>query len=532
MLRKRRSTNGAFLSGVSILTVSTLLSKVIGLLYRIPLFRIVGVSGMAYFHAASHIYVTLYLIASAGLPLAVSILVAEHAGRGDAMGAERIYRSARRIFLTFGLLGSLFLLFFAPWIARRIGLEGAEQSIRVIAPTLLMSCLSAAIRGYFQGFRKMLPTAVSEMIESFGKLIFGLSLARYAVLQNYDKHVTAAFASMGMVIGVFLSLGYLGICKLRFSAKHSGAADSLHRPIRSILRIAAPVTLSSFVLSAASLVDTVLIPHRLFDAGFSVLTAETMYSSYGNLALPLFNLPAALITPISLALVPLLSSAYRAGKRDEERSVISSAVRLSALLAIPASMGLSIFASPILSLLYSGEAEAVAFAAPLLSVLALSVLFSCFMTVTNAILSTYGRSGRALLSMTVGAAVKIISEYVLVGMPTVHIYGAPISTFLCNLTVTAMNLWFVCRYSAGGEELPSVLVRSFLASLPPIFSAGGLYLFLVFRSGFAPWKVLPALLVAVILYIPCSLKSGVLREEDLQSMPLIGRILQRKRTER
>ena len=130
MLRKRRSANGAFLSGVSILTVSTLLSKVIGLLYRIPLFRIVGVGGMAYFHAASHIYVTLYLIASAGLPLAVSILVAEYVGRGDVAGAERIYRSAKRIFLTFGLLGSLFLFFFAPWIARRIGLEGAEQSIK------------------------------------------------------------------------------------------------------------------------------------------------------------------------------------------------------------------------------------------------------------------------------------------------------------------------------------------------------------------------------------------------------------------
>lgn len=529
---EKRGSDRSFLSGVGVLTVATLLSKVIGLFYRIPLLSIVGIGGMAYFHAANHIYVTLYVIASAGLPLALSILVAERAGKGDTDGAEQIYRTARRIFLAFGALGTLLLLFGAPWIARRIGLEDAALSLRVIAPTLLLSCLSAAVRGYFQGFRSMTPTAVSEVIESLGKLIFGLLLARYAVLQGYDKSVTAAFASAGIVIGVLLSFLYLSVRRLRFSAANSSIWElrADRASLRLILRIAAPVTCSSLVLSVASVVDTVLISRRLCDAGFTVQTAEMMYSSYGNLALPLFNLPASLITPVSLALVPLLSSAFRSGRREEERTVISSAIRLSALLAIPASMGLSIFAEPILRLLYPGESDAVAIAAPLLSVLALSVLFSCFMTVTNAILSTYGQSGRALLSMSLGAAVKILSEYLLVGMPGANIYGAPISTFLCNLCVTSVNLYLVCRYSAGGAELSTMLARPFLASLLPMLSAGGVYAVLVSASGFAPWKALASLLVAVLLYVPCAVKSGALQYEDLDAIPLVSRLLRKKKS--
>ncbi|MBR2907797.1 MAG: polysaccharide biosynthesis protein [Clostridia bacterium] len=518
-----------FFSGVGILTVAAVLSKIIGLLYRIPLVRAIGIGGMAYFLAASHIYVTLYLIASAGLPLAVSILVAEREACGDAVGAVKVYRAALLLFLCLGGAGSLFLFFGAEFISARIGLAGAALCLRAIAPTLLFSCVSAAIRGYFQGFQKMAPTAVSEVIESLGKLVFGLLLAHFAVSRGYDKTVCAAFAVTGLTLGVFLSMLYLLVMKLGFSPERalgehiSGRGDN-GRPNESsflrILRIAAPVTCSSLVLSVASVVDTVLISGRLQDAGFDTHIAETMYSSYGNLALPLFNLPASLITPVSLALVPLLSSAFRSGRRGEERTVIASAMRITALLAIPASMGLSVFSEPILTLLYPRETAAVAIAAPLLSILALSVLFSCFMTVTNAILSTYGHPGKALLSMSVGALVKIASEYFLVGNPDTNIYGAPVSTFLCNLIVTSMNLYFVYRYSPGSESISSVFGKPFLASSVGVSLAGGVYVLLSMYGGFAAWKVLLAVLTAALGYLIAAVRSRALRREDVEAIPM------------
>lgn len=530
--REGESTKKTFLSGVGVLSAAALLSKVIGLFYRIPLLSAVGLGGMAYFLAANHIYVTLYLVASAGLPLAVSILVSEKRATGDRAGAERVYRAARTLFLLIGAGGALFLFLGAPFLAHRIGLDGAVHSLRAVAPTLLFSCLSAACRGYFQGCGDMRPTAVSEVIESCAKLCFGLGGAHLAVRLGYGKTVTAAFATAGLTVAAFLSMLYLLLRKVRHAKREARdgvclSARPEDAPMRRLLRIAAPVTCSSLVLSVASVVDTVLISQRLRDAGFAIGTAEAMYSSYGNLALPLYNLPASLITPVSLALVPLLSSAFRAGDSAGERTVISSAMRLSALLAIPASIGLSVFSEPILTLLYPAQTTAVTIAAPLLSVLALSVLFSCFMTVTNAVLSTYGHPSKALLSMSIGAVVKIVSEYILVGRPDTNIYGAPVSTFLCNLIVTALNLYFVYRYSPGSESISSVFGRPLLASVPTVLASGVLYALLTAFGGFSSWKVLLSLAVAVSVYALCAVRTKALRKEDLSSIPFGDRIARR-----
>ena len=524
---RENGSERAFLSGVGVLTAATVVSKIIGLFYRIPLVATVGIAGMAYFLAANHIYVTLYLIASAGLPLAVSILVSERRAVGDEWGAGRVFRRALLLFFGLGVLGSLLLFFGADRISDGIGIPDASPSLRVIAPTMLFASVASAIRGYFQGLGRMAPTAVSEVIESLSKLVFGLGLARLAVLRELDRSMTAAFAAAGLTVGAFLSMLLLLSMLLRETkrSEHERSVTDPHASsVGRILRLAAPVTVSSLVISVASVVDTLLISSRLSDAGFSSEVAESMYSSYGNLALPLFNLPAACITPVSLALVPLLSSAFRSGKREEERKVIASAMRLTALLSIPASMGLSIFSEPILTLLYPDERTAVAVAAPLLSVLAVSVLFSAFMTVTNAILSAYGHPARALFSMSVGASVKILSEYFLVGDPETNIYGAPVSTLLCNVAVTVMNLYFVSRYSAGNEPISSVFTRPFLSSAGSVGGGAILYVLLLSAGGFSPWKVLISIAVTAVAYLFLSVKSGALRPSDLSALPMGDRI--------
>ena len=527
-------TTRTFLSGVGVLGIATLLSKVIGLFYRIPLLSAVGIGGMAYFLAANHIYVTLYLIASAGLPLAVSILVAERIAHDDRAGAKRVYCVSERMFLAFGVFGAFGLFFGAPVIAAKIGLRGAELSLRVIAPTLCFSCHSAAIRGYFQGHQRMTETAISEVIESGAKLCFGLGLAYLADALGYDRAGAAAFATAGLTVGAFLSMLYLVFQKRRFdrafqktdSAFFCEGKSEQGTPLSRLFRIAAPVTLSAVVLSIASVVDTALISRRLMDAGFSLGAAETMYSSYGNLALPLYNLPASLITPVSLALVPLLSSAFRSGDRIGERTVISAAMRLCALLAIPASIGLSVFAEPILSLLYPAQDKAVAIAAPLLSVLALSVLFSCLMTVTNAILSAYGHPGKALVSMSIGALLKIVLAYLLVGAPSTNIYGAPLSTFFCNLAVTSLNLFFVCRSRPGKESVTSVFGRPLIASIPAMLASGVLYAALTAVHTSSTVSVLLSLAVAPIVYLLAAVRTRALRKEDISALPM-GKRLER-----
>lgn len=520
---KRTEEKGGFLSGVGILGAATVTSKIIGLFYRIPIVSLVGIGGMAYFLAASHVYVTLYLIVSAGLPVAVSILVAEKYAVCDRIGIARVFRISLLCFTLLGLGGAGFLMLGADAIADRIGLPDAALCLRVIAPTLFFSCISAAMRGYFQGLRRMIPTAVSEVIESLSKLIFGLGFAKYAVSRGYPKEVTAAFAVGGLLVGVCLSTLYLTALKLCETSptEENGAeeAEGRGRTLLRILRIAAPVTGNAIVLSIASVIDTALIPSRLLSLGLDSAEAEALYSGYGNLALPLFNFPAALITPIALALVPYLSAAIRSRNREGEWNVTASALRLSTLLAIPASMGLSVFALPILQLLYPRETSAVASAAPLLSILALSVLSSCLITVTNAILSAYGKAGRALVSMSIGASVKIFLEYFLVGNAAVGIYGAPISTFLCNLIVTALNLWAVSRCTRGRFSAGRLFFRPFFAASIAVGCAGAVYLLLPSEGMLRVAGVLPSVAVAGAVYLFTVLRNGTLYKEDLLLLP-------------
>ena len=509
-----------FFSGVSILSAATLISKVIGLFYRIPLVSVIGIGGMAYFLAANHIYITLYLIFAAGLPSAIAVLVSEKRALQDHNGAVGVYRTAVSLFLLLGLLGSVGLFVFADAIAVRIGLAGAGDSIRVIAPTLLFSSVASAIRGYFQGCERMMPTAVSEVIEAIGKLTFGLLGAKYAVAQGYAKDAASAFAVLGVTVGVFLSMLYLLLMRLWLRKKEGTCRGGMEkRHLSALLRIAAPMTLSSVLLSLTSLVDTVLIPRRLLAAGFGAEEAEIAYSGYGNLALPLYHLPTSLITPISLSLVPLVASARRSGQRRDEESVTRAALRLTTLLALPASMGLAVFSLPILRLLYPRE-HAVELAAPLLSVLAVSVLLSALITVTNAMLTAYGHPSYAAVAMLLGAAVKIISEYLLVGLPACNIYGAPISSLLCQVTVCAVNFSAVLRFSPYARGMTRILLRPFLAALPSVLLSAALYFFFRRMLLLPPVCTLSAILSAALCYLFLAGRCGAIYPSDLDVIPL------------
>ncbi len=470
------------ISGTAVLTAAAILTKIIGLFYKIPLIRYVGLEGMAYFLAANHIYVFLFVVSTSGLPVAVSIMVSqalalEERGEGEV---EHIFRSALSLFVMLGAAGTVFMLLAADKIARIINIGGAAHSIRAIAPAILLACLGGAYRGYFQGRQIMRHTALSQVIEALGKLILGVAGALYALWRGYNTELVAAFAIAGITAGVGFSALYLAAAKAahdrrnrrdRRDRRGRGAAGAplinqgQQRGLAaSLIKLALPITLSSAVISLTGLIDTALIANCLFSAGFSEAAINKLYSCYGNIAVPLFSLTPALVAPVSVASVPLISAALGSGDRAGAAGVADSAFRLTFLVALPASAGLSVFARPVIALIFPHEAEAAQLAAPALSLLALSVLTACLITTTGAILQANGRAGKTIPSMLAGAFVKIVAEYLLVSRPEINIAGAPISTFLCNLTVVAINIYFISKY------MPEV-ARSYRVILPGGLSA-------------------------------------------------------------
>lgn len=518
--------NQGFFSGVAILTLSALVTKIIGLFYKIPMMRYLGEEGMGYFNSAYEIYTLFYILATAGLPVAVSILVAENDGKERGRAVEKIFRVALLIFLSLGIVGSSVLYLGSGRISELMESSGARLSIAAISPMVLFVCMASAVRGFFQGRGNMFPTALSQIIEAVGKLALGLILASYAVKQAWELPTAAAMASLGMSISSGLSALYLIVCKLLRRASGSGSkggstpCDLSGGGIASrIIKIAVPITLSSSIMSFTRVVDLFMILRRLQTVGYSEAAANAVYGSYSTLAVSMFNIPAAFVTPIALALVPLLASAINRRDSYKEISAVNSSLRLAGVITIPASLGLSAFSRPLLELVFKGEENAINTAAPLLSVLGVSVFFSCLITVTNAILQGYGKEKQTLVSMLAGSAVKMISSYVLIGVPEINVYGAAVSTFLCSLTVAAMNYRHIRRCAPAADSPINLFGKTLAAS---VLSVGfGLMLYLVAGSylGGSSLLTIGCVGITVMLYVVAAVKIGAVKDEELIMMP-------------
>lgn len=522
----RQSVGGSerkgFLFGVLSLTLSTLLVKLIGLFYKIPMLSYLGTEGMGYFNSAYEIYALFCVIATAGLPVALSVLISEALARNRGAEVRRIYRATLAVFLLVGAVGTLLLWGLAEPLCRMIGSGQTKACIRAISPTVFFVCLSSAIRGYFQGYQKMTPTALSQLLEAVGKLAFGVCLARYALLKGYGTPTVAAYAAFGLTLGTAAGALYLIFKKLCFSPleERNGIASAAEATpvLKRLCRLAVPMTLGASLVSLTKLIDMTMILRRLQSVGFNEVVANEAYGSYTTLALSVFGLLPSLISSVSLPLVPVLSSAIASNDSERQSRTVRLCYRLTALFSLPAALGISAFSRPVLLLLFGSAPEAVAFAAPLLSCLGVSVFLSCMISVTNSVLHAYRIVNRPILSMLTGSAVKLVSAYFLIGTPSVALLGAPISTFLCNATVVLLNLLFtvgLCRMPSFKE----VFFRPFACALGAVGIALPSYSFLAGLFGESPVLTLAALFFTVLVYFVAACLTGGIGEEDLRELP-------------
>lgn len=524
--RLQNSAKRTFFSGVLLLTLSTVLVKLIGLLYKIPMLSYLGVEGMGYFNSAYEIYALFCVISTAGLPVALSVLISAAVAKGEEGSVPAIYRVTLTVFLIIGLAGSAVMWFFADGFCHMIQSENTRSCIRAISPTVFFVCFSSALRGYFQGYQKMLPTALSQLLESVGKLAFGLLLARFALYAGYDTATVAAFAGWGLTLGTAVSTLYLLVAKVRFSlARERELTCNGERAfvgwggvLKQLARLAIPMTLGASLVSLTKLIDMTMILRRLQAIGYSEITANEAYGSYTTLALSVFGLLPSLVNSVALPLVPMLSAAIASGDLERQAQMTRASYQLTSLFSLPAAFGIAAFARPILQLLFRHEPEAVATAAPLLSYLGISVFLSCMITATNSVLHAYRVVNRPILSMLAGAMVKVVCAYFLIGSPSIAMAGAPISTFLCNATVVLLNLYFASGFCPA-PSLGEIFLRPMLVSAVSVGLSFGLYFTVYLRWGESAWLTLSALLLTFVFYLILSCLFGVFCEDDLRAIP-------------
>ena len=483
-MQKKKSASPRLLSGVLILTASNLTVKLLGLLCKVPLQDVLGDKGMGYFNIAYNIFTTLYLVATAGMPAALTIMIS---GTPDnsvrRKQVERIFRVAFSVFFTMGLLGATVMFVFSKQLAAFAGSPDAYLCIMAIAPTLFFICLSSAMRGYFQGHRNMVPTAISEITEAISKFVIGIVLGYYAINRGESIEVAAAYAIMGITIGVGMGMLFLLVAKFLHDqdAKKNCATiavigetvSSKASIFKRMLSIALPITMSSVALNLTGIIDAFSIINAM-KTFTSTEIAEIAYGNYSTLAVTMAHLPSAFIQPIASSLTPTLTSslaAMRNASTDEERiakkasamKIMHSCLKFSSIISIPCAIGMSVLSGPILSLLFRNPIS-VASAKPLLSILAIGVFFTAMLTISTSILQSFGLQRKTMISMYSGVLVKLILNLVLISNPSIGIYGAPIATVFGYFTMAAINFCFVIKYVGIEAKFFKNFLKAFTAS--------------------------------------------------------------------
>ena len=514
-----------FFSGVAVLAISTFIVKIIGMFYKIPMIAYLGSEGMGYFNSAYEIYSMFFVISTTGIPVALSILISENKAKNRFSNIKKIYRLSLILLGAIGLLGTVIMAVFYNRLSAMINNDLAALSILAISPTLFMICISSAIRGYFQGNEIMVPTAVSQIIEALGKLLLGLGFAIIAIKRGYDTPRIASFAVFGITVGVAASLLYLMFYKLFYKMKSKCSADSIINQtepskiiIKNILNIAIPITISSTILGLTKIIDMLMILTRLGSIGYSQEQSNAIYGSYSTMAISIYNLPSTFVSAIALPLVPMLTGAIETNNKPKEKNSINIAFKITALIAFPAGLGISVFSKSILRLLFSSQKSEIEYVAPLLSLLGLSVFLTAMITTTNAILQSYKLATKPIISMIVGILIKIALAHTLIGIPKINIYGAPISTFISTIAIVALNSYFILKASGSIDSVFKLFALPFIAA--SISVVIGIAFNLISASLFSERiAILIVIIVVAISYLFAILKLKILNEDELSMLP-------------
>ncbi len=517
----RSESRGTFLQGAFILTISTALVKIAGLLFTIPIANMLGDEGMGCFYAAYDIYNMLAVLASAGLPVAVSRMVSETLVADNTDEADRIYQVSVKIFTLLGAVIAAFMFFGADWMAVRfLANSSAALSIRVLSFTAFFSFILSSMRGYFQGYSIMTYTAVSQVIEAVSKLVLGCGLAYVLTKMSSSYAVWSSGAIFGVSVGAGLAVLFLAwnVRRMRKDRKPCGmAVRSDGTILKKLFLIAIPVSLGASVMSIVNFVDTAVIMRVLQESlGYAENEASALFGIFGN-AKKIFNFPSAFIVPFTVSILPALTAAVTAKNKEKISENMTSCFKFSFMVSIPAGVGIFVLAEPIMNILYFNSKDETDVGPTLLAIFGIAVILYSVVSITNAILQAFGKVNYPLISLCVGGVVKGVLNAVLVGVPAINIVGAPIATCVCYVVMILMNFAFIGKYMTNLRGIAKNTLKIFLSTLVMGGTAYGLYLLLAEPLG-VKWGGLCAIAGAGVMYVVMLFVSRAVTVAELKTV--------------
>ena len=517
------SNNSKFLKGTMILTISSIIVKVIGSLNWIILSRVLGGEGIGLYQMGFPIYLMAITVSSAGVPVAISIITSEKLANKDYRGAKRVFNVSLRLLLVSGLIFSSALLFGADFLINQHIIRDARAyySIIALAPAVFFVTFLASFRGYLQGWQIMTPTATSEVVEQLVRVITMLVFAD--LFMPYGLAYAAGGASMGAGAGAFCALlvlmWFYRCLKRRLHEEIEAQDDSIPEEsaghiIKRLLKLALPVSLTSLMLPIGANLDLLIVPQRLEAAGFDVRHATELFGYLTGMAVPLVNLATIFTAAMTISLVPSISESKALKRFDAIRDKIRLAFRVAMIITFPCFMGLFFLAEKVATLIYNAPGAAGA-----IQTMSVGILFLGMHQISTGILQGLGKTAIPVINMILACLVKVVMSWWLTAIPFLGIKGASMATVADFAVAAIINMGFIYKYTGFTFSLGSLL--------KPLLASGVMgaviYLVLSITEQLGMWCVLFAMVAAVPAYALALLAFGGLNKEDLDNVPFIGR---------
>lgn len=519
---KSAGSNNKFLKGTLILTVSSIVVKVIGSLNWIILSRVLGGEGIGLYQMGFPIYLMAITLSSAGIPVAISIITAEKLAQKDFLGAKRVFNVSLRLLFVTGLVFASALFFGAHWLIDNHWIRDsrAYYSIIALAPAVFFVTFLASFRGYLQGWQIMTPTAASEIVEQLMRVVTMIVFAN--MFMPHGLAYAAGGASMGAGVGAFCALlvlmWFYGRLKQKLKADLQqqnplATRESARAIISRLLRLALPVSMSSLMLPVVANLDLLIVPQRLEAAGFHVSQATEFFGYLTGMAVPLINLATIFTAAMTISLVPAISESRALNDVFGIRAKTRTAFRVALIITCPCFVGMYFLAEKIAALIYNAPG-----AADAIQTMSAGILLLGLHQISTGILQGLGRTAIPVINMILAAAVKVFLSWTLTAIPTLGIKGAAMATVVDFGLAAVLNMIFIYKYTGFALSFSGVFKPAMAAAA----MGAAVYGVITLVASWGAWAILAAIAVAVPVYGGVLLAVGGMGKDDLESLPFIG----------
>lgn len=524
---KKKNT---FVFQAGILAAAGMLVKVISLIYRSPLLSIIGIEGNGYYSAAINIYTIILLISSYSIPSAISKVIAQRLAFKEYRNAQRVFVCALLYVLIVGGTASILTFVGAPWLVKEN--PNAVVALRVLSPTIFFSGFLGVLRGYFQAHSSMLHTSISQVLEQIMNAAISILAARLLINMVIDEDSTtkAIYGSAGSAVGtgagvvtglLFMFAMYQlnrKIIRRRVERDQSWHEESYREIFKVIFTIVTPFILSTFIYNCSTVINMTIYYDIMDFKHVDDVIASNNYGIFATQAIAVVNIPIAIASAMSSAMIPGVSASYARGGFEQTRRQVSKAIQMTMLISIPAMVGMAVLPKPIMQFIFP-QKESLDMASGLLMALAATIVLYGLSTLTNAVLQGIGKVNTPVFHAAIALAIQVAGLVLLLFKTELDLYALACANIIYSLVMCVLNQWSVRRNLDYRLDIVKIFLK-------PLFSAGvmgavafGVYHGLILLIPVSRIVLLVAIGVGACVYFAILLLIGGVSEEELSAFP-------------